>query len=89
MYRVYSTTHAVYSGLHDQIKAFVIGFRELLFGQDLFPVGNYASPAYLVLLRQLGLQSEDDVTAQDIYNSATHVEQLYTQVREQVSFMST
>ena len=56
-------------------------FRELLYGQDVFPVGNYASPAYLMLLRQLGLQTEDDITAQDLYNSATCVEQLYTQVR--------
>ncbi len=58
---------------------------DLLYGQDVFPAGQYASPAYLVLLRQLALRTEDDLTASDIYTCALSIEEQFTQLNRQTA----
>ena len=57
--------------------------QNMFFGDDVFPQGEYSEPAYLVLLRQLGLRTEDDLHAVDVYQCVQSITEQYTKLEEQ------
>ena len=44
--------------------------KNLFVHEDVFPSSTYGSPSVLVILEELGMKGEDDVTATDLYQSA-------------------
>ena len=47
---------------------------EIFADEDVFPTGeHYTHPAALVVLKRLGLRGEDEITAEDIYQSVSKV----------------
>ena len=44
--------------------------KNLFVHEDVFPSFTYGSPSVLVILEELGMKGEDDVTATDLYQSA-------------------
>ena len=53
--------------------------REFFAGEDVFPVSQYTAPDVLRHLEKLGMKSEEDITAYDLYKSATKVADIVTQ----------
>ena len=53
--------------------------REIFAGEDVFPVSQYTAPEVLRHLEKLGMKSEEDITAYDLYKSATKVADIVTQ----------
>lgn len=53
--------------------------REIFAGEDVFPVSQYTAPEVLRHLEKLGMKSEEDITAYDLYKSATKVAGIVTQ----------
>ena len=54
--------------------------REIFAGEGVFPVSRYTAPEVLRHLEKLGMKSEEDITAYDLYKSATKVADIVTQV---------
>ena len=57
--------------------------QDMFFGDDVFPQAEYSEPAYLVLLRQLGLRTEDDLSAVDVYQCVCSIEEQYTRLQSE------
>ncbi len=57
--------------------------RDMFFGQDVFPQGEYTEPAYLVLLRQLSLRSEEDLTAGDVCSCVFSTEEQFAALKRE------
>ena len=48
--------------------------REIFADEDVFPTGTqYTDPAVLLVLEKLGMKSENEITAQDLYESAEKI----------------
>ena len=51
--------------------------KRMLAEEDVFPVGEqYTNPTALVVLRKLGLKSEKEISADDLYRSARKISQM-------------
>ena len=51
--------------------------KRMLAEEDVFPVGEqYTNPAALVVLNKLGMKSEREISAEDLYCSATKISQM-------------
>ena len=51
--------------------------KRMLTEEDLFPVGEqYTNPAALVVLKKLDMKSEKEISAEDLYHSATKISQM-------------
>ena len=57
--------------------------QHMFFGDDVFPQAEYSEPAYLVLLRQLGLRTENDLHAVDVYQCAESITEQSLKLQEQ------
>ena len=51
--------------------------KRMLAEEDVFPVGEqYTNPAALVVLKKLGMKSEKQISAEDLYRSASKISQM-------------
>ena len=51
--------------------------RDIFAEDDVFPVGEqYKNSSVLAVLEKLGMKSEDEITAQDLYQSATRIREV-------------
>ena len=51
--------------------------QDIFVGEDVFPTGRqYNDPSVLLVLEKLGMKSEDEISAQDLYLSALKVPQI-------------
>ena len=57
--------------------------QHMFFGDDVFPQAEYSEPAYLVLLRQLGLRTENDLHAVDVCQCAQSIAEQSLRLQEQ------
>ncbi|KAJ7380164.1 hypothetical protein OS493_010875 [Desmophyllum pertusum] len=44
--------------------------------ENVFPTGSYTNPSALVMLQEIGMKSDDSITANDLYQSAKQVSML-------------